>query len=61
MNKEAPRFYSAFLTVLVILSVISIKMAFLYAAELLLFLVFTVPAAAAILYMERSGTRDHDN
>jgi hypothetical protein len=55
MNYGTPQFYSAFATVLVLLSVISIKMAFLYAAELLLILVITVPAVVAILYKGRSN------
>ena len=49
MNNDKRQFKNAFATVLVILSIISIKMAYIYAAELLLFLVVTIPAAAAIL------------
>ena len=52
MNNHRRQFRNAFATVLVILSVISIKMAYIYAMELLLFLVVTIPAAAAIVYLE---------
>ena len=52
MNNEKRQFRNAFATVLVILSIISIKMAYIYAVELLLFLVVTVPAAAAIVYLQ---------
>ena len=53
MNNSEPRFNTAFIMVMVMLSVISIKMAFLYAAELLLFLVVTIPAIATIAYIDK--------
>jgi hypothetical protein len=52
MSNGTKRFYGALLTVLVILSVISIKMAFIYTAEFLLVLLVTVPAVT-ILYIEK--------
>ena len=54
MNDGTPRFYNSMLTVLVLTSVISVKMAFLYAAEMLLFLLITIPAAA-LLYFDKSN------
>lgn len=55
------RFSTAFVTMLVILSIISIKMAFLYGAELLLFLVITIPMVIAILLFKNAQNNDADN
>jgi len=54
MNDGTPRFYNSLLTVLILSSVISVKMAFLYAAEMLLVLLITIPAAA-LLYFDKSN------
>ena len=59
MNNSEPRFNTAFIMVMVMLSVISIKMAFLYAAELLLFLVVTIPAIATIAYIDKLNNNDN--
>ena len=57
MNNES-RFHRAFLTMLVILSVISIKMAYLYGGELLFFLLITIPAVIAILYFKNDYNKE---
>jgi hypothetical protein len=61
MNNGTPRVYGAFIMVLVMLSVISIKMAFLYAAELRLLLLITIPGVITILYLEKNDDRDNEN
>jgi hypothetical protein len=58
MNEDVPRFHGALLTVLVIASVISVKMAFLYATELIFLLLITVPAMVAIGGVEKSNQQD---
>lgn len=54
------RFSSAFVTILVILSVVSVKMAFLYGSELLLFLVITIPLIVAIVAFRKVNKNDFD-
>jgi hypothetical protein len=49
MNDNGPRFSRAFLAILIVASIVSIKMAYLYAVEMLIFLAFTVPAALVVL------------
>jgi hypothetical protein len=61
MNNGTPRFYGAFIMVLVMLSVISIKMAFLYAAELLLLLLITIPGVITILYTQKKDDSNNEN
>ena len=58
MNEDVPRFHGALLTVLVIASVISVKMAFLYATELIFLLLITVPAMVAIGSVEKPNQQD---
>lgn len=55
------RFSTAFVVMLVILSVISVTMAVLYGAELLLFLVITLPMVISILVLKKYNRNDHDN
>jgi hypothetical protein len=59
MNNNT-RFSTAFITMLIVLSVISIKMAFLYGSELLLFLLITVPIVISILLLKNVQRNDHD-
>jgi hypothetical protein len=54
------RFSTAFVTMLVVLSIISIKMALLYGAELLLFLLITVPMVIAILVLKNVQRNDYE-
>ena len=54
------RFSTAFVTMLVVLSIISIIMAFLYGAELLLFLLITIPMIIAILVLKNVQRNEHD-
>jgi hypothetical protein len=51
MNNNT-RFSTGFVTMLIVLSILSIKMAFLYGAELLLFLLITVPMVISILLLK---------
>ena len=55
------RFSTAFVTILVILSVVSIKMAFLYGSELLLFLVITIPLIFSIIAFRNISKNDYDH
>lgn len=59
--KYNTRFSTAFATMLVILSIISIKMAFLYGAELLLFVAVILPMLIAILIYRSMQREDYEN
>jgi hypothetical protein len=50
MKNDNPRFYGALLTVLAMACVISIKMAFLHKAELLLLLLVIVPVMFSVVW-----------
>jgi hypothetical protein len=59
MNNNT-RFSTTFITMLIILSVISIKTAFIYGAQLLLFLVITVPMIISILVLKNYQGKECD-
>ena len=57
MERNRPTTHSAFLAVLVVLTVLSIKMAFLYASELLGILLISIPGILIILLTNNQEDR----
>lgn len=54
MERNRRTTHNAFLTVLVLLSVITVKMAFLHAAELLMLLLILIPGILILAHFHRS-------
>ncbi|MBL7697019.1 MAG: hypothetical protein JNK79_02635 [Chitinophagaceae bacterium] len=51
MERQTHRTQTAFLTILILLTVISIKMAFIHSSELLALLLITIPGILVVIYL----------
>lgn len=57
MERNRPTTYTSFLAVLVVLTVLSVKMAFLYASELLALLLISVPGILIVVFTGNESDR----